>query len=229
MNDSVNAAPVITVDGPAGAGKGTLTAGLAENLGFHLLDSGALYRMLAWRVLRDQIPLTDTARLEVAAKTLRPDYDGSEIILDNVNVTDAIRTQEVSGVSSEVAAIPAVRLALIDAQRAACRSPGLIADGRDMGTVIFPHAVCKFFISATPEIRAKRRYKQLKEKGIESNMRDLLREIEERDARDANRAAAPLKPAEDAIVMDTSLLTIPEVLEKALFICQQRLVRHRTP
>jgi cytidylate kinase len=210
--------PIITVDGPAGAGKGTLAAGLAQALGFHLLDSGALYRMVAWSAIQRHLQPDDESALAAVATALAPRYEGERIFLGETDVTRAIRSEEVSAMASKVAAFPAVRNALMLPQRRSARLPGLIADGRDMGTVVFPDASCKFFITASAQSRAERRYKQLIEKGFAGNRADLLREIAERDDRDAHRAVAPLKPAPDATLIDTTEMSIENVLRKALDI-----------
>ncbi len=200
--------PVIAVDGPAASGKGTVAAGVARALGFHLLDSGALYRLVALKALNEVMALDAPADLAAAATALDVDFDAQRIRLDGVDVTDAIRSEAVSAAASRVAALPAVRAALIDRQRAFRRPPGLVADGRDMGTVVFPDAKLKVFVTASPGERARRRHKQLIEKGISVSIDSLLRDILERDARDAGRAAAPLKPAADAVILDTTQMTI---------------------
>ncbi len=200
--------PVIAVDGPAASGKGTVAAGVARALGFHLLDSGALYRLVALKAQRSGIALTDTARLAAAAAALDVEFAGEGILLDGADATDAIRGEAVGTAASQVAVAPEVRAALLARQRAFRRAPGLVADGRDMGTVVFPEAMVKVFVTASPEERARRRHKQLIEKGISVNIESLLRDILERDARDAGREAAPLKPAADAVILDTTQMTI---------------------
>jgi len=215
-------APVITVDGPGGAGKGTLCVALVRHLGWHLLDSGALYRLLAlaaWRrgvALDDLGTLVEVARHLDVAFTLAPDSDQPQVRLDGRPVGDALRSDETGQGASEVAALPAVRDALLDRQRAFRTAPGLIADGRDMGTVIFPDAQLKIFLTASPEERAQRRYKQLKDKGLDANLRDLFASIAARDARDVERAVAPLEPAEDAIILDSTSVDAEGVLAAVL-------------
>ena len=200
--------PVIAIDGPAASGKGTVAARVAQALGFHLLDSGALYRLVALAALRTGVPVDDAAALGRLAASLEVRFEPGRVLLSGDDVTREIREEAVSEVASRVAVHPSVRLALIDRQRAFRRAPGLVADGRDMGTVLFPDAATKVFVTATPEARAERRYKQLIEKGISANIEGLLHEIRMRDARDGERAAAPLRPADDAVILDTTDLTI---------------------
>ncbi|MCL2871873.1 MAG: (d)CMP kinase [Betaproteobacteria bacterium] len=224
MNFSTNI-PVVTIDGPAASGKGTLAAALAAALGFHLLDSGIFYRMVGWKALEGGVSLDDEAALARLAAGLQPRFDGETIWLDGREVTLALRRQEVGTAASKVAALAAVRAALFQAQRAARRAPGLVADGRDMGTVVFPDAVCKIFITAGVEARAQRRHKQLIEKGLPSNISTLLQEIGERDARDAGRDVAPLKAAPGALEIDTTKLDAATVLAQGLAYCRARLER----
>ena len=211
-------APVITVDGPSGTGKGTVCSYLAEWLGWHFLDSGALYRVLALAAQKKSIATDDVAGLQALAEALPVEFEvqgaGSliKVVLEGEDVTDAIRTEECGSAASVVAAIPEVRQALLSRQHAFQQKPGLIADGRDMGTVVFPAADLKIFLTASAEERAKRRHKQLNEKGISANLRDLSADIAARDARDSQRSVSPLKPAEDAIVIDTSELGIEAVV-----------------
>jgi CMP/dCMP kinase len=195
---------VIAVDGPAASGKGTIAQGVARALGFHYLDSGSLYRLVAFKALEAGIPLDDEARLADAAEKLTIEFADDRIMLDGADVTGAIRTETVSDAASRVAVVPRVRRALLARQRAFRRPPGLVADGRDMGTVVFPDAPLKVYVTASAEERAGRRYKQLIEKGNPVTIDGLLRDIRERDARDSNRAAAPLKVAADAIALDTT-------------------------
>jgi cytidylate kinase len=202
------AAPVIAVDGPAASGKGTLAVGVARALGFHYLDSGALYRLAALQALNASIPLDDEASLAEAATTMSFHVGEDRTVLDGADVTAAARSEAVSAAASRVAVLPRVRAALLPRQRAFRRLPGLVADGRDMGTVVFPDAAIKVYVTASAEERARRRYKQLIEKGNSVSLDDLLRDIRERDARDSGRAAAPLKPAAGAIVLDTTSLSI---------------------
>jgi cytidylate kinase len=204
----MNAAPVIAVDGPAASGKGTLAVGVARALGFHYLDSGALYRLVALKALNAGIALDDEASLADAASAMSFHLGEERTLLDGENVSDAVRSEAVSAAASRVAVMPRVRAALLPRQRAFRRPPGLVADGRDMATVVFPDAAIKVYVTASAEERAKRRYKQLIEKGNPVNLDDLLRDIRVRDARDSGRAAAPLRPAADAIVLDTTSLSI---------------------
>lgn len=200
--------PVIAVDGPAASGKGTIAAGVAAALGFHLLDSGSLYRLVALKALEAGIALDAEAALAEAARRLQVTFSGRHIHLDGRDVAEAIRSETVSAAASRVAVHPAVRAALIDRQRAFRQAPGLVADGRDMGSVVFPDARLKVFLTASADERARRRHKQLIEKGISSTIESLLLDIRERDARDAGRAVAPLAPAADAAILDTTDLSI---------------------
>jgi len=195
--------PVIAVDGPAASGKGTIAQGVARALGFHYLDSGSLYRLVALKALQAGIPLEDGPRLAQAAAGMTTAFPQERIELDGADVTAAIRSPAISAAASQVAVFPEVRRALLARQRAFRRPPGLVADGRDMGTVVFPDALPKVYVTASAEERARRRYKQLIEKGNPVTLAGLLREIRERDARDSARAAAPLRTAADAIVLDT--------------------------
>ena len=214
--------PVIAIDGPSGSGKGTISQIVAERLGYHYLDSGALYRLLALASENHGLTTESEGDLETLAGHLDVQFQpGGQIILEGEVVTDIIRTEEVGNQASRVAAIPAVRTALLGRQRAFLESPGLVADGRDMGTVVFPDAGLKIFLTASAEARAERRYKQLKEKGIGVNLAHLLEDIRERDERDSQRAVSPLKPADDAIQLDTTDLSIDEVVDKVLGYCKQ--------
>jgi cytidylate kinase len=220
--------PVLTIDGPSGSGKGTICALVAKELGWHLLDSGALYRLVALGALRHDIDLANEAALaEYAAGLdvcfeLQADGSAPRILLEGEAVGDAIRTEACGNAASKVAALGAVRAALLQRQRDFQQAPGLVADGRDMGTVVFPQARVKIFLTASVDERAQRRYKQLKDKGISANLPDLLTEIAERDERDAQRSVSPLKPAADAVVLDTTSLTINEVRDKVLDLCRER-------
>jgi len=200
--------PVIAVDGPAASGKGTIAQGVARALGFHYLDSGSLYRLVALKALQAGIPLEDGPRLAQAAAGMTTAFPQERIELDGADVTAAIRSPAISAAASQVAVFPEVRRALLARQRAFRRPPGLVADGRDMGTVVFPDALPKVYVTASAEERARRRYKQLIEKGNPVTLAGLLREIRERDARDSTRAAAPLRTAADAIVLDTTDMSI---------------------
>ena len=214
--------PIVTVDGPGGSGKGTICYMLAKELGWHLLDSGALYRVLAHSAELHGVELDNEEALEVLAAHLdvqfTPDQDTPvcQVILEGENVSHAIRTEQCGTNASKVAAFPAVRDALLGRQRAFCEKPGLVADGRDMGTVVFALAPLKVFLTASAEERAKRRYNQLKEKGFDGSLRELLEDIRARDARDANRSVSPLIPADDAIILDSTSMSIEEVFNKVL-------------
>jgi cytidylate kinase len=205
-------APVIAIDGPSASGKGTIASRVAKRLGFHYLESGALYRVVALMALREG--LADELALSVLAENMDVLFDDGEVWLADEAVTEKVRSEPVGNRASEVARLPAVRQALLKRQRAFRRPPGLVADGRDMATVVFPDAELKVFLTADPEIRAQRRYKQLIEKGIDANLRALSRDLRERDERDAKRAVAPLVPAADSQVLDSSALSIDEVVER---------------
>lgn len=208
--------PVITIDGPTASGKGTVAQRVAEHLGFHYLDSGALYRLTALSALRRKLSLDDEGALAQVAVTLPCRFINDRIFLADEDVTDAIRAEEVGNTASKIAALPAVRQGLHQLQLAFCEAPGLVADGRDMGTVVFPHAKLKVFLTASVSARAERRYKQLIEKGFPAKLADLLQDLMDRDARDANRTASPLKPAESAYLLDTSELTIDQAVTQVL-------------
>ena len=205
-------APVIAIDGPSASGKGTIASRVAKRLGFHYLESGALYRLVALSALREGI--TDEPRLATLAESMDVVFDDGDTWLGDEAVTEKVRSEPVGNRASEVARLPAVRQALLRRQRAFRRPPGLVADDRDMATVVFPDAELKVFLTADPEIRAQRRYKQLIEKGIDANLRALSRDLRERDERDAKRAVAPLVPAADSQVLDSSALSIDEVVER---------------
>ncbi|MCJ0973274.1 (d)CMP kinase [Pseudomonas sp. PS1] len=214
--------PVITIDGPSGSGKGTVAALLAAKLGWNFLDSGALYRLLAFAARNHGVDLTNEEALKVLAAHLdvqfgaAKDGSGMEIVLEGEEVTTAIRNEQVGAGASQVAALPVVREALLQRQKAFREPPGLVADGRDMGTVVFPDAPLKIFLTASAEERARRRYLQLKGKGDDVNLASLLDEIRVRDERDTQREVAPLKPADDAIQLDSTDLSIEQVLERIL-------------
>ncbi|MFZ6734045.1 (d)CMP kinase [Undibacterium sp. Ji42W] len=208
--------PVITIDGPTASGKGTVAHRVAKHLGFHYLDSGALYRLTALMATRHGIALEDETAIASMARTLPCRFVHGHVFLEDADVTDAVRAEEVGVAASRIAVLPVVRQALVDLQVAFRYTPGLVADGRDMGTVIFPDASLKVFLTASAEARASRRYKQLIEKGISANMENLVKDLMERDARDSARTTAPLKPAPDAIILDTSELTAEEAVNKVL-------------
>ena len=206
-------ASVVTIDGPGGSGKGTLSSLVAAKLGWHLLDSGALYRIVAVSAQAQVIDLKDESSLVKMIADLQIAFTGDKVDVDGNDLSDIIRTEETGAAASRVAALPGVRDAILSLQKSFQCAPGLVADGRDMGTVVFPQSKAKIFLDASAEARADRRYKQLKNKGLSVNLRDLLEQIQERDARDRGRAVAPLKPAADALIIDSTQMTIEEVLE----------------
>jgi cytidylate kinase len=221
-------APVITIDGPSGSGKGTVSRAVAKALGWSLLDSGALYRLVALAGRRAAINLDDAPSLRQLAGRIDIRFDsnvsGDEVVwLDGQDVTRAIRTEEAGNDASKVAALPAVRAALLDRQRRFAVPPGLVADGRDMGTVVFPLARVKIFLDASPATRALRRYKQLKEKGVAANLAALSLEIAERDRRDTSRAISPLVASADATMLDTTGMSVDDVIGRVLEIARERL------
>lgn len=218
--------PVITIDGPSGAGKGTVCRLLAQKLGWEILDSGAIYRVLALASIHHQIQPSDEESLIPLAAHLDVQFEagdnGSKIILEGEEITHSIRNEEVGGVASQIAALPRVREALLRRQRAFRQAPGLIADGRDMGTIVFPDAEIKVFLTASAEERANRRYLELKDKGHGVKLADLLVEIQARDERDMNRAVAPMVPADDAISIDSTNLTAQQVYEQLLDVVNEK-------
>ena len=213
--------PVVTIDGPSGSGKGTVSRELARHVGWHLLDSGALYRLVALSGVRAGLRPDDVAAHTALARTMAVQFDddgrgGERIRLDGAEVTRELRSEAAGQGASRVAAWPPVRAALLERQRAFAEPPGLVADGRDMGTVVFPEAALKIYLTASAEERALRRYKQLKEKGSDANLAALSREIAERDQRDSTRAVAPLRPAPDARIVDSTGMSVAEVVDVVL-------------
>jgi len=210
--------PVLTIDGPSGSGKGTVAQLIAKELGWHYLDSGALYRVLAQAAIKHGVELTDEATLADLAQHLDVVFavkaGALEVLLEGEDVSILIRSEQAGNAASKVAALPLIRSTLLERQREFRQAPGLVTDGRDMGTVVFPDAPYKVFLNASAEVRAKRRHKQLKEKGIGSNLSDLIAEISERDERDSQRTVAPLKPADDAIQLDSTRLGIDAVFNR---------------
>jgi cytidylate kinase len=224
--------PVITIDGPSGAGKGTVSTLLAKKLGWHFLDSGAIYRVLAVASIHHQIPAEDETGLLPLASGLDVNFEttgnGVRVILEGEDVSDTIRTEEVAVTASKIASLPSIREALLRRQRGFKESPGLVADGRDMGTVVFPEAQVKIFLTASAEERADRRFNQLKDMGQDVNMLRLLQGIKARDERDANRTVAPLVPAKDALVLDSTDLNVEQVLEKIEMFIEEKLTKTST-
>ena len=214
--------PVIAIDGPSASGKGTVAALVAARLGFHYLDSGALYRLTALAAMRAKVMLDDAPAVAALAKNLPAVFAGTQIHLDGDCVTEAIRSEACSAGASRVAALPAVRAALLARQRAYRQAPGLVADGRDMGSVVFPDAQLKVFLTASTQVRAERRYKQLIEKGMSANISTLLKDLQERDARDAARSVAPLQKCTDAELLDTTQLSIEQAVQAVLDWFQSR-------
>ncbi|MDE0279662.1 MAG: (d)CMP kinase [Gammaproteobacteria bacterium] len=210
------AVPVVAIDGPSGSGKGTVALRVARALGWHYLDSGALYRVLALYAVRREVPLDDESQLAELAGSLPLRFDQGKAMLVGADVENEIRSEQAGDRASRVAPLPAVRRALLSWQRNCAMPPGLVADGRDMGTVVFPDADCKIFLTASVEQRAQRRFNQLRQKGFDVNIHRLFEEISERDRRDAGRRVSPLRPAEDAVLLDTTELTIDQAVEVVL-------------
>lgn len=219
--------PVITIDGPSGSGKGTVSRRVATQLGWHFLDSGALYRLVALAARHHAVPLEDEITLKTLAAHLDVEFEAvdggieSRVVLEGEDVTNTIRTEECGRDASVVAALPAVREALLKRQRAFREAPGLVADGRDMGTVVFPDALLKVFLTASREERAHRRHKQLSEKGVDVNLQHILGDLAARDARDSERSVSPLRPADDAVIVDTTGTTIEDVVARVLALWQE--------
>ncbi len=209
-------AAVITIDGPSGSGKGTIAELLAKRLGWHCLDSGALYRLVGLAAERAGISFDDAANLAEVARSMDVEFRSGQVLMDGEDVSTAIRTETAGNAASKVAAVPEVREALLQWQRDYAREPGLVADGRDMGSVVFPDAEVKIFLTASAEERAERRYKQLKEKGLDVSLASLVTEIRERDERDQNRSVAPLKAPAAALEVESTALSIEEVLDRVL-------------
>lgn len=224
-----NNVPVIAVDGPGGAGKGELCLRLSKKYGFAILDSGAIYRVLAYAALKKGIALNAEEELSALASGLNLSFkevnNAVAVILDGEDVSSFIRTEETGGAASKVAVLPKVRAALLQRQRDFAVNPGLIADGRDMGTVVFPDASAKIFLDASAEERARRRVAQLESRGVAADYDKILKEIADRDYRDRNRATAPLKPADDALVLDSTPLSIQEVVDTAVKFIETKLGR----
>ncbi len=224
-------APVLTIDGPSGAGKGAVSARVADTMGWHLLDSGAVYRAVALAALDAGVDADDEAAVVALCQGLDLEFvageDGISVLLAGRPVDQRLRTEEVSVMASRIAALPEVRRALLELQRRFRRSPGLVADGRDMGTVVFQDAPIKVFLEASVEERANRRYKQLKEKGESVKFLRLFRDLEERDRRDRERAVSPTVPADDAVVIDSTDMGLNDVVEKVLELVRQRPVSER--
>lgn len=218
--------PVIAIDGPTASGKGTVAGLVADKLAWHYLDSGAIYRVLALAALKHGLDLGNEASVAALGEVLDVSFSADRIRLAGEDVSLDVRREETGNAASKIAALPLVRAALLARQRAFCVSPGLVADGRDMGSVVFPHAFLKIFLTASAESRAERRYKQLIAKGLPANIADLLRDLQERDARDSSRAVAPLRPCEDAVVLDTTALSIDEAVQYVLSRVRQRGLEH---
>ena len=208
--------PVITIDGPSASGKGTVAERIAQVLGFHFLDSGALYRLTALSAMNNAVALDDEFGVAELAATLPAEFRGGVVWLAGEDVSNAIRAEAVGEAASQVAAIPAVRTAVLERQRVYARPPGLVADGRDMGTVVFPQATAKVFLTASAEARAERRYKQLIEKGMSASLPALVADMQARDARDSGRAVAPLKPAPGALLLDTTEMGVEAAVQAVL-------------
>jgi CMP/dCMP kinase len=229
MKNTSEYIPIITIDGPSGSGKGTLCHLLAERLGFHMLDSGVLYRVLAFAAHQAQIPLNDEKRLvelsrHLVIECIPKPHGLTQVTVNQQDVSKELRTEVNGDRASQVSALPAVRSALLDKQREFARWPGLVTDGRDMGTVVFPEAALKIFLLASVEERARRRFEQLKIQGVHVTLAQVLNEMNVRDLRDEVRAVSPLMPAEDAVILDTTALSIDEVVEKVILLAKERFL-----
>lgn len=214
--DDKPAVRIITIDGPTASGKGTIASEVARKLGFHYLDSGVLFRLAALSCLTQKVDLTDEAACSGVTRQMRPCFKDGKVFLGDKDVTDAIREEAVGLAASRVATMASVRTAILDLERDFCRAPGLVADGRDMGTVVFPNACLKVFLTAGAQVRAQRRYKQLIQRGISANLADLARDLQERDKRDRERAVSPTRPAPDARLLDSSDQTIEQTVRCVL-------------
>lgn len=214
--DDKPAVRIITIDGPTASGKGTIASEVARKLGFHYLDSGALFRLAALSCLTQKVDLTDEAACSGVTRQMRPCFKDGKVFLGDKDVTDAIREEAVGLAASRVATMASVRTAILDLERDFCRAPGLVADGRDMGTVVFPNACLKVFLTAGAQVRAQRRYKQLIQRGISANLAALARDLQERDKRDRERAVSPTRPAPDARLLDSSDQTIEQTVRCVL-------------
>lgn len=217
-----NLIPVIAIDGPTASGKGTVASRVAATLGWHMLDSGAIYRILAWAALEKNIDLQDAPALVSLASELDIRFEDQNVWLNGQEVSRQLRQEQTGNAASKIAALPPVRAALLERQRAFRQSPGLVADGRDMGSVVFPDAPLKIFLTASVQSRAQRRHKQLIEKGMSTNIEDLLQDLQERDERDTSRPVAPLKQYEDAVLLDTTERTVDEAVQFVLNLAAKR-------
>ena len=221
----MNNFPIIAIDGPSASGKGTIAQIVASKLGFHYLDSGALYRIVAYASQKNNIDWSDALAVTQCAKSLSIEFNSEQVLLNNEDISKEIRTEEIGKGASQVAVHALLRTALIDMQHSFCKSPGLVADGRDMGTVIFPSAILKIFLTASTEIRAQRRYQQLLGKNQPANYENILQDLTDRDARDKNRASAPLLMADDAILLETDNLGISAAVENILYNFQHIIIK----
>jgi cytidylate kinase len=218
--------PIVAIDGPAGAGKSTVAKQVAEQLGFIYVDTGAMYRAVAWKSLQAGVPLSESEAIVQLSQQMNIHFDRSEgqrVIADEIDVTEAIRTQEVTQLSSPVSAIPGVRRRLVEMQRLMGADGGVVMEGRDISTVVFPNAEVKVFLTATAEERARRRHVELADKGIDSSIEDLAAQMRERDLRDSTRDDSPLRQAPDAVAIDTDGMTIDEVVEAILALCEREM------